>query len=946
MADLSSIFSSLFKKNKSAAGSSQASTESGNAPAESATASAPRVSSLAAPLPFGEAEIRTLPPAHLEELVNRQPERTILRILGTITDAALQVRMVQAIGEESVLKRISRSELDKKIRRAADKKLRERSSSGMDQCLQKLAPLNEEMRAFVAKPRWDELSSLLNRVQAPDCLPETHGTAGAIPSAIDENNAFLVDFRSLRERLRREGETYRRTCDEMISICAQLDPSRFLPQSEMQKLKDRWAELREKYAFPKDFETLERYEEVLASRRQPRKATTPALGAKSIDPDKVPAQEIDSETENENEPIDLSAEAARTQERFAQSQARDQARDRARAERESKEASDRQARVAALDAIWVRLREAEANLAQRQAGPALRELQSETAALRRWRRDFPAQLDEAELLIKNLLSKRTEVVDDARWDAWARTDLAKRIQTELEQIISGLENEADAETALKKSVGLTARLHEYAAEMRALGSLERNKDHKIWQQFKSLSDRGWAVCERMRGLVLERVKTILSEHATKPIDYTAQSLTQSRQPVTFKTSAFAGEVPDHLKALRVLWLEIGTKSSATNRELETVFTKLFEAYFRQLNLQQGQVLRAENTAIQRKRDLLKEMKIAAEGKSTLVSRAQVGQRLAEKWPQVPMPDSVAAELQSEFADYQARLNAELDSELSADRDRLLEIATRAQTVLDKIQAKTGASIAEALRAITGLEAEVRAIEGHQVRLVPLRQNVASPAESSASATQSYAEAQARVQAALNSGKTAAQREIGERAEERDRVLREATELALSEDWEPAKTRFEELAALWKKAGALGQSQDAGFGLLFDNMHAFFRARWEARARLETPDQAAKRLKSRNEVIYSLEALTRMNEPKKGRAAPHLLPLPFAEGELRANSSGKLLEAGMRYRQILALDPAQGVTKETRKLMEQWTKLGLTGDESAAACWDYYVNRVRALLDLG
>jgi hypothetical protein len=42
---------------------------------------------------------------------------------------------------------------------------------------------------------------------------------------------------------------------------------------------------------------------------------------------------------------------------------------------------------------------------------------------------------------------------------------------------SSIETEQDPVIALNKSAGLTAKLQEYAKEMRSLGSLERSKDH-------------------------------------------------------------------------------------------------------------------------------------------------------------------------------------------------------------------------------------------------------------------------------------------------------------------------------------------------------------------------------------------------------------------------------------------------------------------------------------
>ncbi len=827
-----------------------------------------------------ETTLRTFSDSQLKDYVTQQSDRALTRLLQSLSDPELQLRIVQIVTDEPTLKRLGRSQLNKRVKRAAEKRLREVGVSDTDLKLQKLGPLNERMQAFFKAPSWPDARELLSEV-----------SAGGQEMSEDPSNPVLTNFKALRDRLKREIDAYERTCADMESLCLELDTlnrraGRGPSKSELQKIQDRWQDLIERYAFPADFDVPSRFEELLEAAQAGRPPQA-REAAKAAAPD--PALE----------------------ERRAQK----------KLEQEQKQEAERQARLKVLDELHARVQEVGANLAHRQAGPELRKLQAEAAELRPWKREYAAKLDELEALIKTLSSKRSEVSDEARWDTWARTDQAIRIQTGLEKTIGDLEVESDPALALSRSAELTELLREYAQEMRSLGSLERGKDHKIWQQFKSLSDRGWAVCDRMRLLVLDGFKTILTEHSQNPIEFTLEAL--ARNPISFKPSAFKEPVPTQVKEVRVAWLKIGTKPSDENRALEALFSKLFETYTKKLNTELGRIQKGENSKTQLKRDLLKELRLACEGPAPLVTRAMAAKRLGERWVLAPTPSTGAGELQAEFDGYQARIQTQLADEVRKQAELAAAIRDRAQSVLDQLRAKSGLGITAALKAIAGFESELAAIEKH------LTQFGMKPEETTAT-----------TRALMKECKDTATQETRERAQERDRVLRETEALALSAAWETALARLEELKALWKTSGALGQKQDPLYAALFENISAYLNSRFENRE--AGADARAKGLKARTELLYALEALSRFRKVQ-------LTSLPLSEAELRTEAPGKLLSLGMKYNQILALDPTAGVLKETRKIMEQWIQNGAApspdGDDRLPGQWKAYLERVRALLEI-
>jgi hypothetical protein len=832
-----------------------------------------------------DSDLNALSDSKLSEFISQQSERAVIRHLQSLTDPELQLRVIaHGVTDEPTLKRIARSELSKKLKRAAEKKLRETGSGGMELRLQKLGRLNDQMEAFLRNPDWLGAPELLAVVFAPH----------VIETPIDESNSQYKDFQLLRNRLKNSVDEYEKTCAEMEEICNQLESPRSLSKSALTQLQSRWKDLEEKYSFPKTFTTPEKFSHLVQLRALPHQPNI-------APPTPAAPLTVTPEPTARPQPVAEDPEKARKAE------------------------ESRKSRLQAVENLLKNLADVADHLSHRQAGARLKELQNEATALRRWKKEYPAQLDEAEALIKSLSSKRTEAVDEAKWDSWARTDLAIRIQNELEKTIGELEAEQDPESALKNSAGLTQRLHDYAKEMRALGSLERSKDHKIWETFKSLSDRGWVICERMRLLALEKLKGTLTEHVSKPIDFTAPALTSTRATLQLKLTAFDPQVSTQIKELQTLWREIGSKSSKANQESEIVFTKLFELYFRQLNLHLGQQKRVELSAVEKKQELLREMKIACEGKSPLLARTRAARSLEERWKSSPLPGSVAAEMGAEFEGYLSRLNAELSEEIEKHVAAASALQARAETVLNSILAKNGTNLSQALKSVTGLASELSALESQLAQF--------------GSTDSRFREFALRLQALFQECKAAASKEITERARERNQILLEAEEMVGAEITDGSRARFEELKPLWKKAGVLGQNQDQIFELLFENLNRCYAGRADSKAQPPEPAQNEKALKIQKELIFSLEALTRLQETKIESC-----PLPFADEE-RMKATGEVMKFGLKYKQILSLDPQGGTLKEVKKIMEQWSKLRIAESDVQAGYWKYYLNRVHALLDV-
>ena len=833
--------------------------------------------------------------SELAEFMSRHLDREAIRVLQTITDQDLQSRMVQALSHEPTLKRIARSQFDKKLKRVAEKRLRETGSAAAEQRLQKVIRLSEKIQTFVDHPQWSDAEDLLRL---------------ALDQETDGTNPVVNHFQALRARLIAAVEGYNKTYSEMEEICNQLETSSG-PVSP--RLRNRWSELEEMYSFPENCAVIARYGEILKLRAS--------------------AQQRSSQS---------SPQAPSGPTEDAQLKAKEQQRLQAQKSKEQKIQKERERRLQAMDDLLSGLRELSENLTHAHAGARLRNLQNDVTALRRWKTEYPLKMEEAETLLKALLSKRTEVIHEAKWDAWARTDRAARIQAELEAIIRGFEDEQDSEAALSRAAGLTQRLFDYSKEMRELGALEREKDQEIWDQFKALSERGRMVCGKVGVLTQERLRSELSEHASKPIEFTAEFVMKSSGTVHFKTSAFADDVSLRMEKLQALWREFGPRASGADRETEALYKKLLELYFRQRNLHRGQLQRAEANAIHEKRELLREMKIACEGKSSLVARTGVAKKLEEKWKRTPLPAMVSG-LQAEFEAYQIRLNAELAEEIKKQVELAVSIQTQARSMLDKTLDKNEANLPQVLSTIAKLEAELLGLEKQAVQINGLKQAVAGSADT-LEAEKTFHEILDQTRELFQEARTAAKTEIAERALRRNQVLTEAEGLAVSTEWEWSGARFEELKTVWKKVGTLGEAQDSFFHALFENVCLCHLSRVENKERTYTSAEKAAALKAREELLCSLEALIRLR-PKTGSEGPAAIsPLPFVEGE-NSKAFGKVLEFGLKYKQIVSLDPKSGAIKETKKIMVQWARLPVPDDEYSGRFWRAYLDRVHELFEL-
>lgn len=803
-----------------------------------------------------EANLQSLSDDQLKDAVSQLPERTLLRMLHNFENTGLQLRIVRMITNEAILKRISRSSLPKKVKRLAEKEVREITPAASEQRFQKLDKLTQRIQNFLKAPQWPQLN------EAQDLLDDTFDPEMIDPQ-IDKQSVTFTNFVELRQRLKRKIEEHENTSKkrEDLREKAQQPESSGLAASDTAKLE--------------------------AARKQ---------------------------------------EAARLyQERAAE---------------------DRKARLDVLEEILSdlcgfrdTLRETSAQLLHPSAEYHLRSLQKELLALRPWTREFPEKLAEAESLLKELFIKRSELAKEAQWSTWARTELALRIQGELEATITQLETDLDPAIALPKALGLGQHLLDYAKEMRALGTLARDKDHKIWEQFKTLTDRGWLACDKMRLVVLEKLKTLLSEHTLKPIDFTLAAMSDPKLNFEFKITAFENEVSEQVKLLHTTWIKIGGKHSEANRETEAIFSKLLDGYFRQLKWHWGNLRHLEKVMIQKKRATLTAMKKFYDQKATpLAERVLIMKQLEEKWKNEPLPEKDKELLQREFDDLQSKFKSEVAEEIARLCDLATVTQTKVQTLLEQIRAKTEVDLSKILLYVSTLEKDIFKIDNR------IKQVGGFSDEELKIRFQKLFEDTKRQLIEL---RTEIKVEKEERSHAKNNILQEAESLALSNEFESSQLRFEELKQLWKKMGDLGRFQDSLYKLLFENLCQFYQCRTEARNKSFSADERARVLKSRKELILSLEALTRFINPKTPtqRMAE---PLPFPEEE-RAKAAGKVLELGLKYKQIFSLysqdESQEGTIKEIKKIMEQWSHLGMPDEELLPLFWKYYLDRIHALLGI-
>lgn len=790
--------------------------------------------------------------AQLRDFITQEPERTLTRLLQNLTDAQLQLRIVENITQKTLLQRICRSNLNKKLKRAAEKKLRELQVDGSKNRLQKTSRFIEQIELFLRNPDWSQARELLADAIEHE-LPQN-----APSSADSSSHPLFAQFEALRNRVKAEIQEYEKTCNEMEKICEKLHSSLFISKPALAQIQERWKDLKKKYAFPKDFETIQRYEQILQMRSTAR-PTASNKGSK-------PKKEIQNkEPKNSGETTHLESNPEKKVQEKAE--------------------EVRQKQLQTLGELEQKLQSFTKNLGHRNVGNQLRSIQKQLSDLNQWKDQYPEKLEALESLLKELSIKRAQILNEAQWDTWARTDRALRLQTELETRIGELEALTDSETLLIQSRGLGQLLLNSAKEMKDLGSLDRKKDQEIWEKYKTISDRGWVICDKMRELLLEKFKNLLASHSSTPIEFIIPALSNPRAKIELRDSAFKDEVSNQIKALRILWGEVGGRSSEANQEVETVYAKLFETYSRQLNLYLSQQRREEA--------------------------------------------------------HQTQLDTAWLEEITQVTSQTKTLLTQAQSFDETLQQKNDVKIPQLLNALATYENETQRIEKSFTLLKGPKHSTTRLLDSAKTTEAELDQILTQLRSTLKSSRSTLSKELTERARQRSETLKKAEELALSKDAEASSALFENLRNRWKTVGALGQSQDTLFDLLFENMRQFQNTRSLNAKRIFNEGEIAELLNARKELLYSLEALTRFSEAKTNHT---LSPLPLTEEE-QSQAVNKILAFGIKYKQILLLDPKEGVLKETKKIMNQWSGMGSPEEKLLPELWKCYRERIESLLQV-
>jgi len=835
--------------------------------------------------------------SQIAEWLASASEREVLRALHGIQDSELQLRVLRFVDDEELLKKVSRSRFDKRVRRQAEKKLRDKETRAHDSTVQELEAANRQIQEFLDRPDWENAAELVRET----------GRFQKVPG--QEHAEIFNQFSKLRRSLEKEIEAYERTCLEMEDICEQVESSRRISNSELGRLRARWSELEERYRFPTSFGAIARFHKSLELRGQSRQ------------------RERQAQVEE--------------QEKLQRKQRAEAAQNAEKAKRKREE--ERKSRAQNLENLLGALKEFSGQLGSPHADSQLRQHKAALQDLGRFKSEFPGPYKEAEALLKVLSAQRSEAADNARWNAWARTDRATRIEEELEKLFERIEAEVDPEVSTQLAMSLGQKLFDASREMRELGSLERDKDRAIWDKYKALSDKGWTLCERMRGKVLEILVATVSGTLVEPVEFTKARLSDPKSRMRFKPDAFETSVADRMKELRNRFAQIGARRSEAGHDMEFVVGKLFETYFREFNLYHGKLKRQELESIKGKKQLLQEMKARCENASiSLSERANAARRFEERWHKEPVPESAKEELEKEFVGSRERLGAEIVADLERQIGVIIETRSKTESIQSQIEGKTGLQLSKALRSLAGSESEINVVQKTCLQLLQYlstsdRIAVAIPEELRARLSSEGALAGAKIEEV----RKFIQDEIDRRLFARKALVSEAEALARlrgsESDWSAAAMRFEELKQQWTRSGAVGQSDDAQWNLLFSHLCDCFGTRFKAREKSSTPEEQGAAHHARCDLLCALAALGRFEED------PNAPELPLGPEE-STKIPAKILELGLRYRQILALDPKAGVYKETCKIMEQWGKIG-DPDEDLSAFWGYYLARVHSLLKL-
>lgn len=786
--------------------------------------------------------VRSFNDRELKEFLSKESEKNLIRLLQNTSDQLLQLRIIENISEKPVLQRVTRSNFDKKLKRAATKKLRLSDVEGVKHQIEKVSQVIDQIEAFLANPDWRNAQELLN-------ASAQHELAAG---NINENHPTYMFFQGLRKRLKGEVQEFEKTCAEMEKICEQLASTIPLATSKSNQLHSRWKDLEKKYHYPVTFEALNKYRQIINTKSSPRPgALKPHAKSKEIESQHTKKTNV--------APKEVQQVTQKTTEETL-----------------------KQKRLEKVQQIQGKLNILTKALGRRETGSQLRALQKDLLRLAQWREEFPIQFDEAEILIKESLKKRTEVLDESEWDVWARTDRALRLLAELEVHIGSIEAETDPEVTLEKSKGLGERLFAAAKEMKSLGALEKKQDHQIWEHFKVLSERGWVICDKLRTVIIETLKEILSQHLATPIEFLIPALSNPRAKIDLRDSAFSVETATRIKELRKLWGEIGGRTTNENRENQAVFTKIFEVYSRELNL-------------------------------FLIETQQMEA-------------------------HQKMLNEEWLKDFNQQIERTAKLEDEIQKLFEKVSNKKENKLIEALRTVSSLENELAKVEKSLNHLKSKKTSTLAP-EAAQDVESRFGLVRDRIKKFCQDCKKLINQEIADRTLERNNVLAEAQTLALSQDWESSVARFEELKTRWKTMGTLDQNQDSLYDLLFENIRQFHVNQAQKAKQIQNEVEMNLALNARKELIYSLEALGRLSQAQS-LEIPLSLPITAEE---QSESVGKILAFGMKYKAILSLDPKDGLIKETKRIMENWANEGLVSSKVLPDLWNCYLERVQRLL---
>jgi|GEM_PF-5764021 len=788
--------------------------------------------------PNSIALVRSFNDNELKNFLSKESEKNLIRLLQNISDQTLQLRIIENISEQPVLQRVTRSNFEKKVKRAATKKLRSSNEGGVKNQIEKISEIAQEIQAFLENPDWTKAQELLT-------LSAQHElTTGNL----NETHPTYLFFQGVRKRLKGEIQEFEKTCAEMEKICEQLASTNLSAPSKSNQLHSRWKDLEKKYHYPKTFEALNKYRQILNTKLNPplriSKSESKSIGIQVQQTKKV--TEAPRETPKNTEEI------------------------------------LKQKRLQRMQQIQEKLNFLIKSLNKRETGAQLRTLHKDLLKLSGWREEFATQFDEADILIKESLKKRTEILSESEWDVWARTDRALRLLAELEVIIGSIEAETDPELTLERSKGLGERLFAAAKEMKGLGALEKKQDHQIWEHFKALSERGWVICDKLRTVIVETLKEILAQHSATPMEFLLPVLSNPRVKIDLRDSIFSVEIATRIKELRKLWGEIGGRTTDKNKENQEVFTKIFEVYSRELNL-----FLTETQQIEAHQKLLN-----------------------EEWLKA--------------FNQQIERTAKLENEI--------------QKLFEKVTNKKENKLPEALKLVSSIESELSKIEKSLNHLKGKKTSTLAP-EAAQEVESRFGVIRDLIYKICQDCKKLINQEIADRTLERNQVLAEAQTLVLSQEWESSVARFEELKTRWKTIGTLDQKQDSLFDLLFENIRQFHVTQAQKAKQNPSEDDMNLAFNTRKELLYSLEALNRLSQAQTLEIP---FPLPMTEEE-QSESVGKILALGMKYKAILSLDPKDGLFKETKKIMENWAYEGLVNAKVLPDLWNCYFERVQRLL---